>query len=68
MESIAKFPRALFAALFVLAGAFAFAAQPATAAMEAQKGCWYQTGDEPACDWCGDSCGSGQQCCTISVQ
>lgn len=65
MESIAKFPRALFAALFVLAGAFAFAAQPATAG---EMGCWYEAGDEPACDWCGDSCSDGQQCCTISLQ
>lgn len=64
MESIAKFPRSLFAALFVLAGAFAFAAQPATAS---QNGCWYEPGDEPACNICGYDCSDGQQCCTISV-
>jgi hypothetical protein len=56
----------VYFALFALAGSFAFATQPATAAEAASKGCWYEEGNPPACDICGWSCGSGQQCCGIT--
>lgn len=66
MEHIAKCTRPFYAALFVLAAFFAFAAQPATAAGAGSKGCWYEVGNPPACDICGWDCADGQQCCGIS--
>jgi hypothetical protein len=67
MKTILNSTRRVYVALFVLAGMFAFAAQPVTAAEEAVvKGCWYEEGDPPACDICGWDCVWWQECCTIN--
>lgn len=58
----------LLAVVFLVAGALgvtAASARPASAE-EADKGCWYEPPNPPACDICGWSCGSGQQCCSIT--
>lgn len=68
MRSILSSTLRVYLGLFALSATFAFASQPARAAEAAQKGCWYEVGNPPACDICGWDCASGQQCCGISLQ
>ena len=65
MKNVLNATRRAYLALFLLAGMFAYAAQPARAVEADIKGCWYEVGDEPACDICGWDCIDGQVCCTI---
>jgi hypothetical protein len=68
MQKILSSNVRVYAVLFVLAGMFAYAAQPVKAAAAASKGCWYEVGNPPACDICGWDCASGQVCCGITVE
>lgn len=59
----------LAAGLFGVGAGIGLLAMPTDAsAQSAKKGCWYQPPNPPACDMCGLSCGSGQECCTIVVE
>lgn len=66
MKTIVNSTRRVYVVLFILAGMFAFATQPIKAAESDDiKGCWYEEGDEPACDICGWDCDWDQVCCII---
>jgi hypothetical protein len=65
MKNILNSTLRVYVALFAVAGAFAFTTQPARADAAAEKGCWYEEGNPPACDICGWDCAADQQCCGI---
>lgn len=71
MKLPVQFTWRLYLSMFALSGVLAFGAQGATAAAAGgyDRQCYYDSGTEPRCQYCEQTClGEGYVCCAVVVQ